>query len=65
MNRKLIALNVPEPVIREMNIRKPADERGVYFEEPEVTFSKPIMSLVVYVLCTVVCWTDSDYVTAA
>jgi hypothetical protein len=65
MNRKLIALNVPEPVIREMNIRKPADERGVYFEEPEVTFSKPIMSLVVYVLCTIVCWTDSDYVTAA
>jgi hypothetical protein len=65
MNRKLIALNVPELVIREMNIRKPVDERGVYFEELEVTFSKPIMSLVVYVLCTVVRWTDLDYVTVA
>jgi hypothetical protein len=65
MNRKLIALNVTEPVIREMNIWKPADERGVYFEEPKVTFSKHIMSLGVYVLCTIICWTDSDYVTAA
>jgi hypothetical protein len=65
MNMKLTELNVPTPVICEMNVRKPADERGVYFKEPYATFSKPIMSLVEYVLCTIVCWTDSDYVTAA
>jgi hypothetical protein len=52
-------------MIHEMNLRKPTYERGVNFEEPDVTYSKPLMSLVVYALCTIVCWTDSNYVTTA